>query len=82
MPPEQKPAITSWLEPQVALQALRAGKHVLQEKPAANSVDAVNLAIKEYHTLDKQFDNGQRPVWALAENYRLASSKSANPAFT
>ncbi|KAL3140220.1 hypothetical protein ABBQ38_004496 [Trebouxia sp. C0009 RCD-2024] len=55
----------------VAIQALRAGKHVLQEKPAANSVDAVNLAIKEYCTnFGRRVDNSELPVWALAENYR------------
>lgn len=52
---------------------MRAGKHVLQEKPAANSVDAVNLAIKEYCTNLKPAQNDQLPVWALAENYRSAS---------
>lgn len=66
------PLVTSELEPQqVAIQALRAGKHVLQEKPAANSVDAVNLAIKEYCTnFGRRVDNSELPVWALAENYR------------
>ena len=75
---ELEPIITLALELQVALQALRAGKHVLQEKPAANSVDAVNVAIKEYGTNLKPALDNQLPVWALAENYRLAS-KNAKP---
>lgn len=49
---------------QVAQKCLKAGKHVLQEKPVAQSVEVVNLAIKEFHQLSQQ------PVWALAENYR------------
>lgn len=63
---------------------MRAGKHVLQEKPAANSVDAVNLAIKEYCTNLKPMHNDQLPVWALAENYRSApeSAKQCLPSDT
>lgn len=69
---ELEPISTLALELQVALQALRAGKHVLQEKPAANSIDAVNLAIKDYCTNLKPARDIQLPVWALAENYRSA----------
>jgi len=50
----------------VAQKCLKSGKHVLQEKPVAQSVEVVNLAIKEFHQLSQQ------PVWALAENYRYA----------
>ncbi|DBA99412.1 TPA: hypothetical protein ACH3X3_012009 [Trebouxia sp. C0006] len=49
---------------QVAQKCLKAGKHVLQEKPVAQSVEVVNRAIKDFHQLSQQ------PVWALAENYR------------
>lgn len=48
----------------MAQKCLKAGKHVLQEKPVAQSVEVVNRAIKDFHQLSQQ------PVWALAENYR------------
>ena len=53
----------------MAQKCLKAGKHVLQEKPVAQSVEVVNLAIKEFHQLSQQ------PVWALAENYRYAQCR-------
>jgi len=53
----------------VAQKCLKAGKHVLQEKPVAQSVEVVNRALKEFHQLSQQ------PVWALAENYRYAQCR-------
>lgn len=49
---------------QVAIRCLKAGKHVLQEKPVAQSVEAVKAAITEHQ------QHHDQPVWALAENYR------------
>lgn len=49
---------------QVAIRCLKAGKHVLQEKPVAQSVEAVKAAIIEHQ------QHHDQPVWALAENYR------------
>ena len=70
---------------QVALRALQAGKHVLQEKPMANSIIAANDALEKYGSSIRQLNaTFQSPVWALAENYRSAISlqlcKSAEPA--
>ncbi len=53
----------------MAQKCLKAGKHVLQEKPVAQSVEVVNRALKEFHQLSQQ------PVWALAENYRYAQCR-------
>jgi predicted dehydrogenase len=53
-----------WFAPQIAERALKAGKHVLQEKPIAPHVAAARAALSSYRA------NPGLPVWALAENYR------------
>lgn len=49
----------------MSLKLLKAGKHVLQEKPAAASVSELETALSHYKTLNSA------PIWAVAENYRF-----------
>ncbi|XP_051118707.1 uncharacterized protein LOC127242963 [Andrographis paniculata] len=49
----------------MSLRLLKAGKHVLQEKPAAVSVAELETAISKYNSINPA------PIWALAENYRF-----------
>lgn len=48
----------------IVRRALKAGKHVIEEKPVAADIDAAMEALRFYHSLDKP------PLWMLAENYR------------
>ncbi|XP_042384928.1 scyllo-inositol 2-dehydrogenase (NADP(+)) IolW-like isoform X1 [Zingiber officinale] len=54
---------------EVSLKMLRAGKHVIQEKPAAGSVSEAEAALSSYNSFCN--DLPRQPVWALAENYRF-----------
>ncbi|KAL7113354.1 hypothetical protein ACP275_04G056300 [Erythranthe tilingii] len=49
----------------MSLRLLKAGKHVLQEKPAAASVTELETAISCYTSFNPA------PIWAVAENYRF-----------
>ncbi|KAH6756836.1 Rossmann-fold superfamily protein [Perilla frutescens var. hirtella] len=49
----------------MSLRLLKAGKHVLQEKPAAASASELERAILSYASIN------QAPIWAVAENYRF-----------
>ncbi|XP_012830002.1 PREDICTED: uncharacterized protein LOC105951155 [Erythranthe guttata] len=49
----------------MSLRFLKAGKHVLQEKPAAASVNELETAISSYNSFNPA------PIWAVAENYRF-----------
>ncbi|CAA7407984.1 unnamed protein product [Spirodela intermedia] len=53
----------------VSLRMLRAGKHVIQEKPAAESTSEAEAALSNYGS----FLNSRpyQPIWAVAENYRF-----------
>jgi predicted dehydrogenase len=53
-------------QPGIVTRALRAGKHVLQEKPVAGSVEVGQKTMKSYHALQDI-----APIWAVAENYRF-----------
>ncbi|MCO5548874.1 hypothetical protein L7F22_002336 [Adiantum nelumboides] len=54
---------------EITLQALRAGKHVLQEKPASSSVSEAIKALSIHASLNGVKNAG--PIWAVAENYRF-----------
>ncbi|KAL1539598.1 hypothetical protein AAHA92_24060 [Salvia divinorum] len=49
----------------MSLRLLKAGKHVLQEKPAAASITELERAISSYASFNPA------PIWAVAENYRF-----------
>lgn len=53
-------------QPAVVTRALRAGKHVLQEKPVAGSVEVGLKSLSFYHSLPIP-----APIWIVAENYRF-----------
>ncbi len=53
-------------QPGIVMRALRAGKHVLQEKPVAGSVEIGLQAMHAYHGM-----HHEAPIWAVAENYRF-----------
>ncbi|KAI5675270.1 hypothetical protein M9H77_06220 [Catharanthus roseus] len=54
---------------EVSLRMLKEGKHVLQEKPAAASINEAELALSSYHSLSSNLS--YKPFWAVAENYRF-----------
>ncbi|XP_076914051.1 dehydrogenase FPY6-like [Bidens hawaiensis] len=53
----------------MSLKLLKAGKHVLQEKPAAASCSEVEAALSSYNSLFST--QSAKPIWAVAENYRF-----------
>ncbi|KAH6640235.1 hypothetical protein F5144DRAFT_589756 [Chaetomium tenue] len=56
-------------QPAVVEQALRAGKHVLSEKPVAGDVAGAQALIATYEGL-----GAGRPLWGVAENWRYMES--------
>ncbi|PQP97959.1 uncharacterized protein Pyn_28020 [Prunus yedoensis var. nudiflora] len=52
-----------------SLRLLKAGKHVLQEKPAAASTSELETALSSYRSIFANIPN--KPIWAVAENYRF-----------
>ncbi|KAM3264530.1 dTDP-3,4-didehydro-2,6-dideoxy-alpha-D-glucose 3-reductase [Capsicum annuum] len=53
----------------MSLRLLKAGKHVLQEKPAAETVEEAEKALAHYSSLSATLTH--QPIWAVAENYRF-----------
>ncbi|XP_073004698.1 dehydrogenase FPY6 isoform X1 [Typha latifolia] len=53
----------------MSLRMLQAGKHVIQEKPAAGSTTEAETALSCYSSLPNLFT--YKPIWAVAENYRF-----------
>lgn len=53
----------------MSLRMLKAGKHVLQEKPAAASVSGAEAALSSYNSTLANLP--AQPIWAVAENYRF-----------
>lgn len=53
----------------ISLRLLKAGKHVLQEKPAAASISEVETALLCYNSICANIPG--QPIWAVAENYRF-----------
>ncbi len=62
------------LQPGVVRAALAAGKHVLSEKPVAETVATAKTLLASYHAL--QASATPCPIWAVAENYRYMKSLS------
>ncbi|KAL6861900.1 hypothetical protein ACP4OV_017600 [Aristida adscensionis] len=54
---------------ELSLKMLKAGKHVIQEKPASASTTEAESALSMYNSFPKQL--ARKPIWALAENYRF-----------
>ncbi|KAB2077749.1 hypothetical protein ES319_A06G118100v1 [Gossypium barbadense] len=52
----------------ISLKLLKAGKHVIQEKPAATSIPEIETALASYKSV---CTNPGLPIWAVAENYRF-----------
>ncbi|KAF5447850.1 hypothetical protein F2P56_033369 [Juglans regia] len=52
-----------------SLRLLKAGKHVLQEKPAAASISELETALSSYESICANLPG--HPIWAVAENYRF-----------
>ncbi|TXG73191.1 hypothetical protein EZV62_001770 [Acer yangbiense] len=53
----------------ISLKLLKAGKHVLQEKPAAASTSEIENALSSYNAICANLST--QPIWAVAENYRF-----------
>ncbi|KAK4780644.1 hypothetical protein SAY87_016750 [Trapa incisa] len=53
----------------MSLRLLKAGKHVLQEKPASGSINEIEMALASYSPILAK--SPCQPIWALAENYRF-----------
>ncbi|PIN18965.1 putative oxidoreductase [Handroanthus impetiginosus] len=62
-------ALAAQIQVDLSLKLLKAGKHVLQEKPAAASIDEVETALSSYNSLSTSLPC--RPIWAVAENFRF-----------
>lgn len=56
------------LQPQAIRTALAAGKHVISEKPVADTVENARALIADYAKLSSP------PLWGVAENYRYQKS--------
>jgi len=54
---------------ELSLKMLKAGKHVIQEKPASASTTEAETALSIYNSFPNQFP--YKPIWALGENYRF-----------
>lgn len=52
-----------------SLKLLKAGKHVIQEKPAAANINEIEYALSRYNSIC--LDSPGQPIWAVAENYRF-----------
>mmetsp|Transcript_8348 Transcript_8348/g.25088 ORF Transcript_8348/g.25088 Transcript_8348/m.25088 type:complete len:360 (+) Transcript_8348:138-1217(+) len=60
-------ALPIYLQPEIVLKALHAGKHVLSEKPLAGSTDDARRTIEKR----KQEMVNSKPYYCIAENYRF-----------
>jgi predicted dehydrogenase len=56
-------------QPGVVEKALRAGKHVLSEKPVAGDIEGAQTLIAWYEGL-----GNEKPLWGVAENWRYMES--------
>ena len=56
-------------QPAIVEKAIKAGKHVLSEKPVAGDVETAVKLISWYNSL-----GSGAPIWAVAENFRYLES--------
>uniref|UniRef100_A0A453KJS1 Gfo/Idh/MocA-like oxidoreductase C-terminal domain-containing protein n=4 Tax=Aegilops tauschii subsp. strangulata TaxID=200361 RepID=A0A453KJS1_AEGTS len=56
-----------WVE--LSLKMLKAGKHVIQEKPASGSSTEAETALSVYNSFPNKLPC--KPIWAVGENYRF-----------
>jgi hypothetical protein len=61
-------------QPVVVEQALRAGKHVLSEKPVTGVVEGPERLIQWYKNGLEGRGGKEKPLWGLAENFRYMES--------
>eukprot|EP00897_Mesotaenium_endlicherianum_P002663 jgi/Mesen1/2424/ME000157S01558 len=58
------------VQPSIVERALQAGKHVIQEKPIAATVEEGQRVLAVHKALAAG-NGGRAPIWAVAENYRF-----------
>ncbi|GAB4856079.1 hypothetical protein Ancab_024719 [Ancistrocladus abbreviatus] len=61
--------LAAQIQVEISLRILKAGKHVLQEKPAAASIVEIETALSSYKSMISLTPNPL--IWAVAENYRF-----------
>lgn len=61
--------VAGQVQVELTLQAIKAGKHVLQEKPASSNVLEALEALNIYKSIHAS--KTPAPIWAVAENYRF-----------
>ena len=58
-------ALPIYKQPEIILKALKAGKHVLSEKPIAKDVHTAEKLLNDHRTLKGS------PLWSVGENFRF-----------
>ncbi|KAK9736013.1 hypothetical protein RND81_04G244500 [Saponaria officinalis] len=61
--------LAAQIQVDMALRLLKAGKHVIQEKPAASNNEEAEKGLSSYGPLCSATSTA--PIWAVAENYRF-----------
>ncbi|GAB2218351.1 hypothetical protein Drorol1_Dr00001571 [Drosera rotundifolia] len=64
--------LAAQLQVDISTKLLKAGKHVLQEKPAAASTEEASTGLSVYKS--SLYSPSNPLVWALAENYRFETA--------
>jgi len=75
-------ALPITVQPEVIKKALKAGKHVLSEKPVSYDVSSAKELIAYYHNdLPKEVVGGVKPLWIVAENFGFEPAFLAVPSY-